>query len=309
VTRLHSVQILRLAAATLVVCQHAYLPFRIGCFGVDLFFVISGFIMANVAAERSAGQFLVARARRIYPIYWLWMAPWVVLALAGGLWSWPRLIGSLTLWPLVDGYQLPYLKVAWTLMFEALFYLAMGVSRLGQGVGRFVLLAYFAALAGHLAFPEIIALRFLGAPIIIEFLLGIAVAKLPRGPAWLAVLGVAGVLAIIPLAPRLAGISAGVDPWRPIFAGPPAALILAGVLRLERYARRLPWLSYGGDASYSIYLCHPLVIAFSPALFVVQVGASLAVGVLSFRYLEAPLLRWLSGSAAQRIRITAGGAA
>lgn len=67
--KLDSIQLLRAIAATAVVVYHIPL-FREGAWGVDIFFVISGFIMALVT-ERSTRHFFAKRVIRVVPLYWL----------------------------------------------------------------------------------------------------------------------------------------------------------------------------------------------------------------------------------------------
>jgi peptidoglycan/LPS O-acetylase OafA/YrhL len=67
--RLDTVQALRGIAALAVVCNH--IPaIEHGAFGVDLFFVISGFIVCHVAAA-DPGRFMAKRLIRVLPLYWL----------------------------------------------------------------------------------------------------------------------------------------------------------------------------------------------------------------------------------------------
>ena len=83
--KLRSLQVLRAVAACAVVVLHAYgwqradgTAFRLGAAGVDLFFVISGFIMATIV-KKSAGSFLFDRVWRIYPIWLIAMLPWLFI--------------------------------------------------------------------------------------------------------------------------------------------------------------------------------------------------------------------------------------
>ena len=100
--KLRSIQVLRAVAACAVVVLHAYPKVHApvgsagyGAAGVDLFFVISGFIMASVAEGRSAAGFAADRLWRIYPLWWLAVLPWLFLVPRG-----PTFIASsLTLWP------------------------------------------------------------------------------------------------------------------------------------------------------------------------------------------------------------------
>ena len=54
---------------------------RFGAFGVDLFFVISGFIMATIATDKSWHKFLADRAWRILPPYWFYTTVVLVVSL------------------------------------------------------------------------------------------------------------------------------------------------------------------------------------------------------------------------------------
>jgi exopolysaccharide production protein ExoZ len=87
-----SIQALRGIAAVMVTIFHAGLrfdqsetTFRVGNAGVDIFFIISGFVMWTVAARRPGGPFAFLRRRfvRLVPLYWFWtaalIAAWAVL--------------------------------------------------------------------------------------------------------------------------------------------------------------------------------------------------------------------------------------
>jgi len=71
--KINNVQALRGFAALLVVLGHTeYAPpgmRPLGTFGVDIFFVISGFIMAMIV-DRNPEKFLLRRFVRILPLYW-----------------------------------------------------------------------------------------------------------------------------------------------------------------------------------------------------------------------------------------------
>jgi peptidoglycan/LPS O-acetylase OafA/YrhL len=90
-------------------------------------------------------------------------------------------------------------------------------------------------------------------------------------------------------------------PWRFLFWGAPATAILAACLALEEMVGAvLPgWLLAVGDASYAIYLVHPLIVpamARHGALAAsAAVPLSLAAGILVHRWLDAPLQRRLAG--------------
>ncbi|MEN0079618.1 MAG: acyltransferase, partial [Pseudomonadota bacterium] len=117
--------------------------------GVDLFFVISGFIMVYVTADRSrgaatAGVFLASRAARIYPPWWLFAGlttaymltfhvalnrdglGWAAFA-DGAVAPGEHLLKSFALLPQA---ALPVLNVGWTLIHEMYFYAAFAVTLL-----------------------------------------------------------------------------------------------------------------------------------------------------------------------------------
>jgi len=142
-----SIQILRAVAALGVVALHVShegatrlgarspLPdFSVGAAGVDLFFVISGFIMVYASdalfARRGApAWFFTRRLARIVPLYWAATAAavacFVALRYAGALeqLSWQTLVASLLFvpWPRPDGAMLPVHMLGWTLNFEMFF--------------------------------------------------------------------------------------------------------------------------------------------------------------------------------------------
>lgn len=158
--RLQSIQLLRAVAVIPVVFFH-FGGFAHGRAGVDLFFVISGFVMAGLV-KGSPGQFAVNRFTRIYPPFL------VALALTFAFVPQPvetmRLLKSLILWPI---HQEIYLYPAWSLSYELLFYAACALSLVVGG--RYVLGAYLAAF--------LLGIPFVGSVFVLEFLAGFAIAR------------------------------------------------------------------------------------------------------------------------------------
>jgi peptidoglycan/LPS O-acetylase OafA/YrhL len=103
--------------------------------GVDLFFMLSGFVMTSIAAgsygsPRNAGDFLARRGWRVLPLYWFYTTLVVALMLlmpgmANSAYQDQSILASYLLWPQA---QLPLLTVGWTLIHEAFFYLLMAVA-------------------------------------------------------------------------------------------------------------------------------------------------------------------------------------
>lgn len=261
--RLRSVQVLRGVAACGVVFHHAYGtvhhfgPSVIGAAGVDLFFVISGFIMATVATGRSPVGFLSDRIWRIYPMWILALVPWALVSHHEA----PSVVSSIALWPIYGGaFHNPILSVGWTLCFEMLFYVSFAAalaSRAWIPLGAFVLCAA-ASFTGAALF------QYLGSPMIVEFLFGVAIARLPRserlGPLFI----LAGVCAFAVAPYWFYNVYLGPAACdRVIQWGLPAAAIVYGAISLDRFVGKAFDIPvFLGNASYSIYLFHPLV-AFS----------------------------------------------
>jgi exopolysaccharide production protein ExoZ len=284
VQKLRSIQVLRAVAACAVVVLHAVPGVNepvgaagYGAAGVDLFFVISGFIMVNVAQGRTAGAFLRDRLWRIYPLWWIAVLPWLFMVPRGPT----SIVSSLTLWPIyAGGYYVPVLEVGWTLSFELLFYLSVTVAIATRAAVPLAL--YGLLLLGALTTASPL-LHFLGSPMALEFLMGAAIALAPRRAAFglLIPLG----LAMLALSsPGIGDVEAShAAPWalwRALEWGVPSALIFWGTLSLEPLFEHR-WFDVPvaiGDASYSIYLFHPLVTYGLDFAWPLRLAAGIGVG-------------------------------
>lgn len=278
--KLRSVQILRAVAALSVVACHAF-GWAFGAIGVDLFFVISGFIMGTVAPGQKPADFLIRRVWRIYPMWWLAAG----LALAVFPLASPQTVySSLTLWPIWSGqYVEPALFLGWTLTFEMLFYAGVAGALLTRPV--IPLAALCVTMTAAWLVPGAL-LHYLGNPLILEFLFGLLIARVPapRNGGWLMLPVGAGVLS---LAPTLSfnGIEAlhylDTAVLRVVWCGIPCALIFYGALALEGRLKSKVWdvPVLLGNASYSIYLFHYFVTQSVSGLlgFLCATGAGLAI--------------------------------
>lgn len=93
-----------------------------GWIGVELFFVISGYVIACSAEGAGARDFLRRRAQRLVPAAWICASlSFVLLVLGGGSLAvlGPQWLRSVTFWPLGDAIDPSY----WTLGIEAAFYM------------------------------------------------------------------------------------------------------------------------------------------------------------------------------------------
>ena len=290
----------------------AYLE-NFGAAGVDLFFVISGFIIAHTAfgeKRRRPLEFARQRLWRVVPLYLLLSVPYALMSsdIEPGM-----IVATLLFWPATDPYVLsaPLMFVGWTLCFEMLFYAAATVVLLrpGRALLALVLLAYLACwMLGEAT--NLAAFRFLGNPLILEFLLGVLISRfaryLPAGLGPVAMLaGIGWFAAMIALGLEGRGFE---DPavWSrvPIWSMPSALIVLGAVLTGPwRPAPLTQPLLLVGVASYSIYLTHPLALWMVQAtlqvleqhwngyvVFLVSLAASISAGLLVYRCLEQPML-------------------
>ena len=272
-----SIQALRALAAILVVVFHAQLLCEkyarapsnsewliqgFGRYGVDLFFVLSGFVIAFTArkSHTSAGGFLARRLIRIVPIYWILTAtmlllPVVVPAAFSVHASFDPLgvLRSLTFTShSLNTAQDPIIYVGWTLEYEMLFYLLVTLTLfaalpLYRTLGLLFLGVYTTL---HLFVPEARVIgnfwNFLASPLLFEFLLGVFLGELTlrerRNLTDFAIVALASVLVAV-----LDGAN------RMLFAGLPATAIVWLALRTDattRHWRIMPVLVLLGNASY-----------------------------------------------------------
>lgn len=300
VGRLVSIQCLRFAAAGLVVLTHTASGYFVyGAFGVDIFFVISGFIITHVTRQREAGPFLLDRLTRIYPLYWLFLIPMTVVGWDGDA---MRLLSSVTLWPVVGEFRRSYLAVSWTLSFEMLFYIAATMV-LWRRHAFWVLIILYAGVVVTQQFMSNSVLGFVGSPMIMEFLLGVVIARLPRTQ-WRLSGGITVAIALC-----VAFIATSTDfgiienmfeggaAWRWIAWGLPAAAIVWGAMQFETMltGRFFKLVAIGGDASYALYLSHPFLLLFAPhnpyALLFLGTPVLVVLGIATHFAIEKPLLK------------------
>jgi exopolysaccharide production protein ExoZ len=270
----------------------------VGRAGVDIFFVLSGVVIAKTAPGMTPENFLWRRVRRILPIYYV--ATLLLIAIANHDMNWRVLLSTFLLWPATDVMVAPLLPVAWSLAFEMLFYLSATLVLLDRrwlwALGGCYVLAFSLR-----SFSPVF--QFLGNPIIIEFLFGVVISQLPgrRWAIWGIPVGFAALIAAGPLGLWPQGLALefliGQDSLQRVFVyGLPSALIVYGVMQIK--AGESVW-SYLGDASYSIYLFHTFVVilmfAFPPFRPELLVLVGMAVSVFFawriHELIEKPILR------------------
>jgi exopolysaccharide production protein ExoZ len=284
--------VLRGIAATLVVAHHAFEnPVRVGAAGVDLFFVISGFIMANCSRERTAVTFLADRAWRIFPLWLIAVTPWLLMKRE----TLEVVLTSLTLWPVYGStFVSPALGVGWTLSYELLFYVGFALALATRPAVP--ILIFGICFCAGLATNDIL-FWFLGSPLALEFLLGVAIAQVPPDQRAGRIIGCLGLVcfALLPSTYYAQAFGHGAI-YRVLFWGIPAAMLLYGARSIEeRFASRafdLPVLA--GTASYSIYLFHQLVLQVLHGF--TGLVASIIAGIAIYLCIERHIMRARSRS-------------
>lgn len=357
--KLKGIQLLRAVAALLVVYCHVLLrqpadangllSFQqdffylrhFGAAGVDIFFVISGFIITTIAGRYAtddhARYFFLKRCIRIAPVYWIVSAVfWFGLLKYGIAFESSAVAKTFLFLPFFDHglFDNALLIVGWTLSFEMLFYLLVFCSML-LSKKRFMEIAICCMLLlvfVNYSIPGTHRLIiFFGNALILEFILGVLIGWLFLStrifsPLLNSIVLSTGVLML--LSSVLLGYGDVGNIWavwnksssirRFLEWGFPSALLVAGVVMKEK---RKPMYVSGyciliGDASYSIYLTHiPILSAVyigwgwsglinlvSPdILILVSVGIAIAGGCIFYRFAELPLLRLLNKQLSTRM--------
>jgi exopolysaccharide production protein ExoZ len=333
---LSGVQVLRAFAAFMVAVHHArhelnafaqgsvdldLLPWMAG---VDIFFVVSGFIMVHATAQlfgtgEAARLFIARRLARIVPLYWalslLVIALGVVLpsALNSGGFSLREIMASLLFWPIMrsDGAIQPVYSLGWTLNFEMMFYVLFAMALLLRQGAMVTVGLVAAGLAGLVALvgsglATALPFGFWGQPIVLEFVAGMVIGlwrlkgwRLGGTLRWALVLAGIAILVLGRQLPQTGWTSTAV------FGGVAFLLVAAAALgkgitapsMLVRYYVAI------GNASYALYLTHPFVlratrIAFQKlglvapwSFLLVSLSLVLIVAVLVYRHFELPMTR------------------
>jgi len=284
--KIESVQALRALAAILVMLYHGTLIlesigysfffniFKVGFIGVDIFFVISGFIILNIYFPKqnqiSTDQikiFFYKRFVRIFPIYWIVL---IILTIKNMFFTFHRnididffiFIKSFFLIPIPVSFTI--VGISWTLSYELFFYILFGFIFFitpKKIIPIFTLLLIFHFLIfqqfgfsgnSHL-------LKFLRDPIIIEFLLGCIIAKIAFNYDSFPRLALTGGLLILSISSYFYYRDNTEYFIRAIQYGLPSAIILYGMIKCKiKYPKILIKI---GDASYSLYLIHGSVMS------------------------------------------------
>ena len=267
-----------------------------GYLAVDLFFAISGYVICLVVTKPlfSPIPFLIKRVFRLYPVWLVTLTIFAVLAL---LWrapteteTWRYFVYSATLLPTK---ALPFYDVGWSLQHEIAFYVLAATIVPMAGVPALCAFLLASTIAAHTIempwYLSALALRHS------EFLAGILVFILaPR----LRSLGV-----IAPLLLGMGSLYALMTLAGYNYIAPAMFFLVLAFANLQSAPK---WLVGLGDASYSIYLIHPIVFLIVSAgvsklverplwlaepLRTAAMATIILLALISYRYIEKPFIR------------------
>ncbi len=315
--KLDSIQFARAVAALMVLLAHLSKEmihrapsiysdplsiWNFGQAGVDLFFVVSGFIMvyvsdATVGTKSSSGVFLKKRLARVVPLYWIFTTLVLLIAIFA-----PNMrnqsdsqfayaFKSYLFFPSerpTDSEVTPIYALGWTLNYEMYFYVCFALLlQLPRALFKKVLVAYFlTAVSLGLVVPLrdfSPALWYWTRPVVLEFVAGSVIGMLYlRGfrisnasGFWLVTFALLWFFIVGATFP-LPGLNTRVLVW-----GVPAALLLGSLVFAEKnlYSVMPQWgqalTTKIGDSSYSLYLSHMFVIRITTFLLPVsKIGVS-----------------------------------
>lgn len=301
--RLHALQYLRAVAALAVVYSHAVIQVEdygqylgeAGSFGVDIFFVISGFIMIYIAKpDDSPVNFMKNRIRRVVPLYWFFTFLMAAILIAipsvfkATVFDLKALVLSLAFiphWSLAQpNVAWPIVAPGWSLNFEMYFYLIFAISLyFAQRYRVWFITAVITTvflIATALHDGESAMAQFFSKSMVFEFILGILLAvawkrgfRLPASTAaWLLLFGTCLLFLRFPI-PRIFEF------------GVPSLLIVAACLYVN--VKEYKWAVLLGDASYALYLSHIFTLGIlrkfvAPVLGEGQLAAYLFVAISLF---------------------------
>ncbi len=277
ITLILSIQYLRAIAAMMVVFFHILAKlessslhdnfFYVGAAGVDLFFVISGYIMVYITEkkETSPSYFILSRFERIYPIYLLF----TLIALCIYIIN-PSLINSSGETSIVMSFfyiplenKLMLVQVGWTLIYEMFFYVLFFISMIINYKNR-ITICILIIIAFNIIFynSKNYQLNFLSNQIIIEFALGMLsyfIVKVIKNKYISLFFIFFGISFLI--------INNKYNVDRLVDYGIPMLSLFLGVVSIDVNKKNSNYnfkvLKLIGDSSYSIYLIHLFTIGVS----------------------------------------------
>lgn len=325
-----SIQYLRGIAALLIVLTHiafkdqqyslGNFKFDSGIFGVDIFFVISGFIIYFVSVNKPSGlkgiiSYLKHRIVRIIPLYWILTGIALIIYIimpenvnqhTGST----DVINSFTLFPSETRYLL---AVGWTLSYEFYFYSLFSITLFFTN-HRFKTISLILLLLSCLGifmknYVDGFYFNFLTNDLLLEFLYGVIIAKvylhLQKNEIMIAFISLG--MFLVSMVFYFFELKTG---FRGIDFGLPAMFLVLGILMLEKQLNhvKIKFLETLGTLSYSLYLVHLFALAFVALIYrklhintveseifylVAMFSISLISSYFVYTFIEKPLLALL----------------
>lgn len=355
VRQIDALQLLRAVAVTLVALEHSGQTLDamgiggvpdLGAFGIDIFFVISGFILSLTVIKSRATpgfeamwEFIKRRLIRIYPIYWvIALLTLFRLTLSHQILRHNYIPAFFLLPGLHSALSPAIFSYSWTMTFEMLFYVVLGLILFGttrKAVPVLIVLLSISGSAGmfvNICHPLVILAC---NPLLLEFVFGAVLAQMYvryGHRRWIGrVLTVAGAVSALYLGkqhslsiaygPAMifsnAGVYARVATW-----GVSAAALVAGMVFWSPSMKSAParWSVLTGNASYSAYLVSALVLEYAGRLYLrlatpsptflsrfmyqaTMILAVLGVGLACYVLVEKPMLNYLQDRFLRRAKV------
>lgn len=300
-----NLQVLRFFAAACVLFEHVQHESRTKAFidnshyqvvdfffwpgGVDVFFVISGFIMYTIGSQQfgkpaASIDFMLRRIIRVVPNYWFFTTLMIIAAslFAGsvdkGSMSISDIVQSYLFIPYKNAYDAyyPVLSLGWTLNYEMFFYVLFAIALMFDFRRGMIFVISSLAIFGLVGMTGVVqapVLKFWFDSIVLEFVFGIGLAWLFQQGWRLNVpvglcLSIAGLLLII--IAKYYKLDTFALYCRSLWLGIPALMICAGLVMIEKPGTANPViraLVFGGNISFALYLSHPFAINITGLIF------------------------------------------
>jgi len=297
--------------------------------GVDIFFVISGFIMYTIGRQqfgksKASTDFMLRRVVRVVPSYWVFTTLMIIAAAVfsgsvdKGSMSALDVVRSYLFIPYVNAYggYYPVLSLGWTLNYEMFFYVLFAIALLFDfRTGMIFVIACLTVLGvvGMTGLVTVPVLAFWFNSIVLEFVFGIGLAWLYQ-KGWRLNRFVGIGLFVTGLLLIMLGKHHHLDltalNTRALWLGIPALMACAGLVMIETPGTAnsiIRALVFGGNISFALYLSHPFAINVS-ALLVKKAGitqpwlfmslamvAALCAAAIFYLVIEKPVTRFLNG--------------
>ncbi len=335
--KINALQALRAYAAISVMLGHGILEFHTTkgmvmpfnefplIAGVDIFFVLSGFVMYYTSEEmfgrpKAVLEFWRRRFIRLVPLYWFFTSLMVAVLLFLG-----NHVRSteFNLWNVISSYLFipserpggriaPVLSLGWTLNYEVFFYFSFGLLLLFNKRNGLIclILSYLCLIVVSSLYNfSSVPVRFWGNSIIFEFIFGVLLGTLRVRVDLQKSLSFCLAIFLLGLIILLLGCNLEVP--RFVKGGLPAALMVYAALALPLSAdRKIPgWIILLGDSSYALYLCHRFVLRIVTIFFVevtvpaggqiflyvfMTLSGSVILSIMVHKFIERPFLQLFS---------------